>query len=537
MGLAADRHVQIAGGGGAAVDDRAGKRHPVAAGDEPTAGGLDDLAGRERPPRGHGGRRLFAVVEVDLVGARVGGDDLVILVALAGDDDDVARHRLGHRRADGDPPVGIDEERVGHRRQDHVDDRLWVLGARVVRGDHRQVGQLGHGSAHDRPLGRIAVTAAAEHADQPAAGERAQRAEDVAQRIGRVGVVDQDVEAGAVDHPLDPTRDPGHGVDAAGDGVVVQAQRLGHADGDGDVADVVAAEQRARGDLDRPGRRVDGGGDAVDAGVGAGHADLGVDVGADADPQHPVLAGRGDHVRRRRIVGVDHRDAIVGQVVGEQPRLGRAVGVHVAVDVEVVLGQVGERAHAKAQPGHPVHRQRRARHLHDRVAAAGIGHGSKGPVEDARRRRGVRRVDGAPAEAVADGAQHAGRRARRLEDRLEQEGDGGLAVGSGDADQLQPVGRVAGHPRHQHAERLGAVGDDHLRHVGVDLVLGDHGDGAALDRAGDEAVAVGAARDGDEQRALAGLARVVDHGGHLRVAVADDPGRGKQRCELGQPHD
>ena len=51
--------------------------------------------------------------------------------------------------------------------------------------------------AHDRPLALVAVAAAAEDADEAARGEGAQRVEDMRERVGLVGVVDE--RDGAVD--------------------------------------------------------------------------------------------------------------------------------------------------------------------------------------------------------------------------------------------------------------------------------------------------------------------------------------------------
>ena len=51
------------------------------------------------------------------------------------------------------------------------------LAPRIVVGDDDVVGVLGRDAPHDRPLALVAVAAAAEHADEPAGRERAQRLE------------------------------------------------------------------------------------------------------------------------------------------------------------------------------------------------------------------------------------------------------------------------------------------------------------------------------------------------------------------------
>ena len=72
---------------------------------------------------------------------------------------------------------------------------LRVLAARVVARDHHLIRELLRDRAHQRTLGRVAVAAATEHADEFAAarfGHRPQRVERLFERVGRVRVVDHD---------------------------------------------------------------------------------------------------------------------------------------------------------------------------------------------------------------------------------------------------------------------------------------------------------------------------------------------------------
>src|SRR5918996_1410983 len=100
---------------------------------------------------------------------------LTLLVALSGDPHGVALAR----RSDGEPDrraaVGLhlDAAPLGDPLQDLVDDCPRLLRARVVRGDHAEVEQLGANPPHPRALLPVPVTAAAEHADQPAARDPA----------------------------------------------------------------------------------------------------------------------------------------------------------------------------------------------------------------------------------------------------------------------------------------------------------------------------------------------------------------------------
>src|SRR4051794_19039028 len=121
------------------------------------------------------------VVERDLVPVR---ELLALLVALAGDDDDIAvggqRDRLLDRRA----PVDLDAHVVAVDAGDDLGhDRLGVLGARIVAGDEHLVGQPGGDLAHDRALAAVAVAAGAEDDDDPPRGELAGGPQDVLQRV------------------------------------------------------------------------------------------------------------------------------------------------------------------------------------------------------------------------------------------------------------------------------------------------------------------------------------------------------------------
>ena len=145
-----------------------------------------------RPPR----RRARRATTL-MVGERDGlaADDLAGLVALAGDAEHVARPEHGDRRG-GSPrarsPISIASGRAG---EDRRADRRRILRARIVVGDDDDVGMLGRGLAHQRPLAGVAVAAGAEDDDEPARGHRPERREHARQRVGLVGVVDEDQRA------------------------------------------------------------------------------------------------------------------------------------------------------------------------------------------------------------------------------------------------------------------------------------------------------------------------------------------------------
>ncbi len=101
-------------------------------------------------------------------------------------------------------------------------------------------------SAHLRALAAVAVAAAAEHHDEtPTLGhELAGRAQHVVERVGRVRVVDDHLERLAPRRPASKRPGtPGHRGDAAGHGVVGEAEQLADGDDAGEVGEVEAPPQ------------------------------------------------------------------------------------------------------------------------------------------------------------------------------------------------------------------------------------------------------------------------------------------------------
>ena len=144
-------------------------------------------------------------------------------MALAGDEHHVTGTRRLDRERDGALPIELDDVaalRRGHflRREarearganaflDGRCDGLGRFGARVVARDDRDVGARAHRLAHRRALGRVAIAAAAEDADDaahlspPTAAARPRDGvEHARERVRRVRVVDEhdDVVACAV---------------------------------------------------------------------------------------------------------------------------------------------------------------------------------------------------------------------------------------------------------------------------------------------------------------------------------------------------
>src|SRR5262249_49327010 len=124
-----------------------------------------------------------------------------------------SRRRLGRpaarvARVLGPAAPPVDPTGAGHYLGD---DLRGVLRARVVRGDDRHVGQGGSDLAHQRALAPIAVSTGADPTPPPPpalarARQLARRAQDVLQRVGSVGVVDQHGEILALVHRLESSR-------------------------------------------------------------------------------------------------------------------------------------------------------------------------------------------------------------------------------------------------------------------------------------------------------------------------------------------
>ena len=90
---------------------------------------------------------------------------------------------------------------AGMPADDLVDDRLRLLGARVVGGDDREVRQPRRDLAHHRPLAAVAVAARAEHDDQPPGRQLARRQQHLLQRVRLVRVVDEHARTAAPRRP------------------------------------------------------------------------------------------------------------------------------------------------------------------------------------------------------------------------------------------------------------------------------------------------------------------------------------------------
>ena len=249
------------------------------------------VSGITRAPSGGHVVCDLAVVEREDLAA----DLLSRLVSLAGDHDDVAGAGLLDRALDRRAPVELDLDVAAGAGDDLVDDRLRILAARVVRRDHRDVGELGGDTPHHRPLLAVAVAAGADDHQHPAVGEVARRVEHVRERLRLVRVVDEHRERLPLVHGLQPPRHAAQRLDAVRNRLGRHVQQSRKRDRREDVLDVEAAAQ-VRPQVDPVGLK---------AGAGAGELEvLGADPRLRLEPEGERTGqlGRraGGPTRRRR---------------------------------------------------------------------------------------------------------------------------------------------------------------------------------------------------------------------------------------------
>ncbi len=127
-------------------------------------------------------------------GTHVAADDLSGLVTLAGNDQKIAGLQYFDATGNGAAPV-TDLLSLGARRENFTANGGGVFVARIVVSDDHVIGQLGSDGAHFRPLGTIAIAAAAERHNQTPLGMGTQGAQHMAEGIGGVGVIDKDLGA------------------------------------------------------------------------------------------------------------------------------------------------------------------------------------------------------------------------------------------------------------------------------------------------------------------------------------------------------
>ena len=343
-------------------------------------------------------------------------------------------------------------------------------------------------------------------------------------------------------HPAGHDRDAG---EAVTDGRRVEPDRLAERDHGKGVMNVEAPhEAEVHGGA--PGRRVIGDPQPTLVLLDTGRPDVRGRVRAIRQDPRPGLLRDTDEGAGGRIVGVDDArrgpaerlDDVRRQPL-EEPQLRVAVRLPGAVQLEVLVGQVGQDRHVVGDGVDPPERQPVRRRLDHRGRIAGAGHRPDRSLELWRLgSRGVglvRRLDA--ADPGLGRAGHPGPDAGCLEGRDREERCRRLAVRPGDPDDRQVATRIAVPPGGRGGQGRPAVGHDELRQVDLgQRVLDDGGRRACRGCRRDVLVAVDVeTRDGHEQRAGPDLARVVGHAAYRDRGQAGRPDRAAVAAGAGQP--
>ena len=386
---------------------------------------------------------------------------------------------------------------------------------------------LRRGLAHQGPLAPVAVAARAEHDDQPPHHVRTQRLERGFQRVGRMGVIHENRRAiRAATGQLHP---PAHAGQTGQDGkhrLRVLARRDHEPRRRQHVHRLKGPDQRqAR--LHRLALPAEQ--DILPGLVQPAPGDLQPRIlGVLRDPDHldPARGTGIAHTGPVTVVEVDHRHAILGQQLGEEPQLGGEIALHVAVVIEVILREVGEGRRRKVDTIHPPLVQPVRRSLHRGMADVGRHEVMQQPVQ---RHRIGRRVDARRGKAPLDagGADIDRPEIQRLPDLAGETGHARLAVGAGDRDhafglRAPPQGRGMGQcgPRILDHDQRG-LGPGHVGpgHLGPGPVGQDRAR-ALFQRRGDERRPMHPrAGQRREKRALLHLPAVERHARHRDVTA------------------
>ena len=187
----------------------------------------------------------------------------------------------------------------------------------------------------------------------------------------------------------------------------------------------------------------------------------------------------------------------------------------------MILRQVGKGRHVKMNAADAVQCHRMAGNLHHHMGTPGIPHPGKQRLQLQAFRSGALCGDDLLPDHVGHGADqaHLGPQAA-FQHLLEQQGGGGLAVGSRDADHGHGFGRVAVEIAPQQCQGQPVIFHQDVGNVLFRLFRRDHHRCALFHRHGDKAVAVrGKAGNGRKQAAGGHLPGVIVHCVNLRLQV------------------
>ena len=244
------------------------------------------------------------------------------------------------------------------------------------------------------------------------------------------------------------------------------------------------------------------------------------------------------------VLAVEHRHR--GRTVraipehAEQLRLGVAIPLPVAVELQVLVGDVGDHRGSKRQPVDPAGGESDRGNFDNRGAKNVVGHACQQRVQlrRLRCRQPPRRVDHARPVIHIDARYQSGRNSQPVQEQLREPRRGALAIRAGHSDQKKTGSRIAGMPGAGRRQRLACVGDLQVAHGRVvrrQVALVDHPAGSSAYGAGDEPMAVVVAA-GPRHEQIAGihLSGIVPDRGDGSGRLATDAQRLDASHEPGQ---
>src|SRR5690606_7241700 len=411
-------------------------------------------------------------------------DQLIVFVAFAGDQYQIAWLGLADRRRNCSRAIGFYERRCAAAATrgieafaNGVEDGVGVVGARIVAGEHDAIGALRRNGTHQRAPALFAIAPAAEHPPALPAAMAARGDQRLLPGIGRMCVIDHDVDIGIAVDLL-------HAADAGPqlrqqrfDLPDVKAHLAEHVDHREQIRQIEIAEQMAAGGDVAPWRS-DTGDDAVATVIRAGDDDR--SIAAQAVIEYRQASAQFICQRRAEsIVAIDDGEFERRHI--EQRGLGGTVLLHAAVDIEVIATEIGEDRAANVTAIDTALRQPMRRDFHGAVGHAEIAPLGQLLLQRQRIWRGQPAAADGAVKAVAERTDHAAALASQTQRLRQQLRGAGLAIGAGNTDHTDSAAGVIVETSSDGADLDLQRGDLEYRHGGLvplDAAFGDHRAGA-----------------------------------------------------------
>jgi hypothetical protein len=299
-------------------------------------------------------------------------------MSLAEDDHSVARSREPYRV--GNRGTAIAD--LGHlgsfwpgdavgARERCSPDGPGILGARVVVSDDENISAAGSDLPHQRPLSPIPVAATAEDGNQSALGDLTKGGQRCRDGIGGVRVIDHGKKRLAGVDTFHPARYAWAGADSGGRLLDRDARGRQRDDREQRILEVVTAGHAHLNRHAHPAR----------ADCGQGTLARPQDSVRPTPVSSPPARRRDGHNRDlglgcqpAAVVVVDVDHAMTSPLRSEQRPFGGEVVLHIAVEIEMVLAEVGEGSDVVQHAVDAAEGQRVARDLHHGGSHAALAH-------------------------------------------------------------------------------------------------------------------------------------------------------------------